>query len=99
MLTKAAAPYEELAEISEIRSVSELRESIERELERELAPVPAPITGPEPSYSLIDPLEGDALSSSARRRSEHPCAFDAIAFLEGPRVLTITWLPPAPGAI
>jgi len=43
-----------------------------------------------------DPLEGDTLST--RRRSEYPSAYEAIAFVEGPRVLTITWLPPAPDA-
>jgi len=75
-------------EVSEIRSVREIQAAL-----AEAAPVTC-----EPAYSVQDPLEGDALSTSSRRRSEYPCAFDAIAFVEGPRVLTITWLPPAPVA-
>jgi hypothetical protein len=86
----AEAVTADLAEVSEIRSVSEIREAaLEHEAQLEAA------LRAEPAYSVTDPLEGDALSSSARRRSEYPCAYDAIAFLEGPRVLTITWLPPA----
>lgn len=76
----------DVGEISEIRSVSELRAALEGSSLSEV----------EPSYSVTDPLEGDVFSSSSRQRSEHPCAFDSIAFVEGARVLTITWLPPAP---
>lgn len=77
------------AEISEIRTVSEIQSAL-REVPMHVGPVVC-----EPAYSILDPLEGDALSTSSRRRSEYPCAYDAIAFVEGPRVLTITWLPPA----
>jgi hypothetical protein len=87
----AEAVTADLAEVSEIRSVSEIREAA---LEHEARQLEAALH-PEPLYSVIDPLEGDALSSSSRRRSEYPCAYDAIAFMEGARVLTITWLPPA----
>lgn len=73
-------------DISEMRPVSEIRQALAR----------ASLSEAEPSYSTVDPLEGDALSSSPRHRSEHPCAYDSIAFVEGSRVLTITWLPPAP---
>jgi hypothetical protein len=91
MLTKTAATEartDDFAEVSEIRRVSEIQAALH---EASLEPVAC-----EPAYSVLDPLEGDALSTSARRRSEYPCAFDAIAFMEGARVLTITWLPPAP---
>lgn len=74
----------EASDVSEVRSVDEIAR-----LARE-----AEIAAREP-YSFADPLEGDALSGSARKRSEYPCAFEAIAFVEGQRVLTITWLPPA----
>jgi hypothetical protein len=89
MLTKTAAieaRTDDFAEVSEIRRVSEIQAALHEE----------PVVACEPAYSVVDPLEGDALSTSSRRRSEYPCAFDAIAFVEGPRVLTITWLPPAP---
>lgn len=90
--TAPRALNEDLAEVSEVRSVSEIREALEQATE----PYEAVLFGPaEPAYSVVDPLEGDALSTSSRRRSEYPCAYDAIAFVEGPRVLTITWLPPA----
>lgn len=91
MLTKTAAieaRTDDFAEVSEIRRVSEIQAALH---EASLDPIAC-----EPAYSILDPLEGDALSTSSRRRSEYPCAFDAIAFVEGPRVLTITWLPPAP---
>jgi hypothetical protein len=91
MLTKTAANEartDDFAEVSEIRRVSEIQAAL---YEESLGPVAC-----EPAYSVVDPLEGDALSTSSRRRSEYPCAFDAIAFVEGSRVLTITWLPPAP---
>lgn len=81
------------SEVSEIRSVSEIREALEPAA---ADPDEVAMLGiVEPAYSVIDPLEGDSFSSSSRRRSEYPCAFDAIAFVEGPRILTITWLPPA----
>lgn len=89
--TVTEAPSADFSEVSEIRSVSELRQALE-------AAEPEPVARlgiVEPAYSVIDPLAGDALSSSSRRRSEYPCAFDSIAFVDGPRVLTITWLPPA----
>jgi hypothetical protein len=76
----------EPGEISEIRAVSEIRDALARTGQSEV----------EPAYTMTDPLEGDALSTSPRHRSEHPCAFDSIAFVQGSRVLTITWLPPAP---
>jgi len=79
------------SEVSEIRSVSEIRAALEAAELHEIAM----LSVVEPAYSVVDPLEGDALSSSSRRRSEYPCAYDAIAFVEGPRVLTITWLPRA----
>lgn len=91
MLPKTAdAVSPDLAEVSEIRSVSEIREALEHA-------APHGLAGPsiDAAYSVTDPLEGDALSTSSRRRSEYPSAFDSIAFVEGPRVLTITWLPPA----
>lgn len=81
------------AEISEIRPVSEIQSALREAREPGRA---AHEPACEPAYSVEDPLEGDALSASSRRRSEYPCAYDAIAFVEGPRVLTITWLPPAP---
>jgi hypothetical protein len=91
MLPKTAeAVSTDLAEVSEIRTVSEIRRALELHEQRAEAVLHA-----EPAYSVIDPLEGDALSSSSRRRSEYPSAYDAIAFVEGARVLTITWLPPA----
>lgn len=63
---------------------------------RSPAPPERPVTAPTTTHGspLSDPLEGDTLST--RRRSEHPSAYESIAFVEGPRVLTITWLPPAP---
>jgi hypothetical protein len=78
----------EAGEISEIRPIAEIAR---------LAGAAEATRAIEPSYSMTDPLEGDALSgsASARQRSEHPCAFESIAFVEGARVLTITWLPPA----
>jgi len=82
----------DFSEVSEIRSVSEIREALEQAAELEQVAMLGVV---EPAYSVVDPLEGDALSSSSRRRSEYPCAFDSIAFVDGPRVLTITWLPPA----
>lgn len=87
---RAEAVTADLAEVSEIRTVSEIREALEHQARALEAALHV-----EPAYSVVDPLEGDALSSSARRRSEYPSAYDAIAFMEGPRVLTITWLPPA----
>lgn len=84
----------DLAEVSEVRSVSEIREALEHEAAVRAAEV-ALVAPAEPAYSVVDPLEGDSLSSSSRRRSERPSAFDAIAFVEGSRVLTITLLPPA----
>ena len=91
--TSPAALSADLAEVSEIRSVREIREALEDwTAAGEGAFLLAPL---EPAYSVVDPLEGDALSGSSRRRSEYPCAYDSIAFVEGPRVLTITWLPPA----
>jgi hypothetical protein len=95
MLPKTLAPEAvaaDLAEVSEIRSVSEIREAVERAA---ASGEVAMLAVAEPAYSVVDPLEGDALSSSSRRRSEYPCAYDSIAFVEGARVLTITWLPPA----
>ena len=58
--------------------------------------VPTTVPANKAASPLDDPLEGDALSP--KRRSEHPTAYESIAFVEGPRVLTITWLPPAPDA-
>jgi hypothetical protein len=85
----------EIGEVSEIRQVSELARLVhEVETVRPVPYEPA-VAACEPAYSVVDPLEGDVLSSSSRQRSEYPCAYDAIAFVEGPRVLTITWLPPA----
>jgi len=98
--TALEAHSDSLSDVSEIRSVSEIQAALaevaleQAALHSELAAV----RSPEPAYSVQDPLEGDVLSSSGRRRSEHPSAYDAIAFVEGPRVLTITWLPPAPTA-
>lgn len=84
------ARTDDFAEVSEIRSVREIEAALTEVAVHAVAAVPC-----EPAYSVVDPLEGDALSTSSRRRSEYPCAFDSIAFVEGPRVLTITWLPPA----
>jgi len=94
----ADEPVPSFSDISEVRPVSEIQASLEQE---RLATSPGEAqllaAAPERVYAAVDPLEGDALSASGRRRSqsEHPCAYDAIAFVEGPRVLTITWLPPA----
>jgi hypothetical protein len=91
MLSKTAeAVSTDLAEVSEIRTVSEIREALELATQNAEAALHS-----EPAYTVVDPLRGDALSSSSRRRSEYPSAYDAIAFVEGSRVLTITWLPPA----
>jgi len=99
MQTKTQALCEDLAEVSEIRSVGEIQEALERATLAAEAELEAALLAPmEPAYSVVDPLEGDALSTSSRRRSEYPSAYDSIAFVEGPRVLTITWLPPAPAA-
>ena len=81
----------DFSEVSEIRSVSEIRQAFEQAAEDQAAMLRVV----EPAYSIVDPLAGDALSGSSRRRSEYPCAFDSIAFVDGPRILTITWLPPA----
>lgn len=90
--TATEALSADFSEVSEIRTVSEIRAALEHAAE----PHDVAMLGVvEPAYSIVDPLEGDALSSSSRRRSEYPCAFDSIAFLDGPRLLTITWLPPA----
>lgn len=92
MPNTAREASEDSSEISEIRSVSELRAALEHAAEPHNVALLGVV---EPAYSVVDPLEGDALSSSCRHRSDYPCAYDAIAFVEGPRVLTITWLPPA----
>lgn len=84
---------DDFTEVSEIRSVSEIQAALVHAEHEAAARAALRAAGPTPAYSVIDPLEGDALSTSARRRSEYPCAYESIAFVEGPRVLTITWLP------
>lgn len=71
-----------------MESASEL-ESLHKILSESLRTTEAPQAQ---ASAEEDPLEGDALS---RRRSEYPSAYSSIAFTEGSRVLTITWLPPA----